>query len=299
VLHVVDKLSTGGSPVHGLTRLLSWWLPLHDPGRVRASVACLRGPDEGEAALESAGLAVKYVGRRKYDTQAIPMLVRTVRDEKIDILHLHGYGGSTIGRICGWITGLPCIVHEHICDTAIPAHQRAADRALRSRTAAAIAISRPVADFLVGKRFIRAPDVRIVYSGVPLELFRQPPSGRWHRELGLPDSQRLVATVGRLHRSKGLAYFLQAAFNVAEKQGSLLDKKFKDLAEDVVGLVESAADLDPVLSISINLARGVYRYTEDLAVKADRETMEAMQSTADKFAAQSRLIVDRQKSWVI
>jgi glycosyltransferase involved in cell wall biosynthesis len=216
VLHVVDKLSTGGSPVHGLTRLLSWWLPLHDPGRVRASVACLRGPDEGEAALEKAGVNVNYLGRMKYDAGTVPRLVRAVRAEQIDILHLHGYGGSTIGRICGWITGLPCIVHEHICDAAIPASQRLADRVLRSRTAAAIAVSKPVADFLVEKRFISARDVRIVHSGVPLELFRQPPTGRWHRALGLPDGHQLVATVGRLHASKGLAYFLKAARQVLD-----------------------------------------------------------------------------------
>lgn len=127
---------------------------------------------------------------------------------------------------------------------------------------------------------------------------------RANREI-LTENAKIVAEMEAVLESQSqiqqsdVAYFLQAAYNVAEKQGKLLDRKFKDLAEDVVGLVESASDLDPVLSISINLARGVYRYTEDLAVKADRETMQAMQSTADKFATQSRLIVDRQKSWVL
>lgn len=216
VLHVVDKLATGGSPVHGLTRLLSWWLPLHDPSHVQASVACLRGPQEGEGTLERAGLAVRYLGRTKYDARGLSNLVRAVREEEIDILHLHGYGGSTIGRICGWISGLPCIVHEHICDAAIPGYQRLADRLLRSQTAAAIATSKPVADFLVSKRFIGVTDVEVIHSGVPLEVFRVPASGRWRRELSIPDGHQVVATIGRLHPSKGITYFLSAARQILD-----------------------------------------------------------------------------------
>lgn len=231
VLHVVDKLSASGSTVHGLTRLLSWWIPRFDPERALASVVSLRGPDPGQELLEKAGVEFRYAGSFKYDPRTLPNLVQTVRDQKIDILHLHGYGGWTLGRICGWITGLPCIVHGHICDTAIPAYQRLADRALRSRTAAAIAISRPVADFLVGKRSIRARDVQIVYSGVPLELFRTPPSGRWHRALSIPDGHQLVATVGRLHPAKGLAYFLRAARQVL------------DAVEDVTFLIVGDGEL--------------------------------------------------------
>lgn len=230
VLHVVDKLSTGGSPVHGLTRLLGWWLPLYDPSRVRASVACLRGSGT-QPQLEAAGIAVRYVGRSKYDPRALPELVRTARAEAIDILHLHGFGGSTVGRICGWITGLPCIVHEHVCDVAIPRYQRLADLVLRSRTAAAIAVSSTVADFLVRERHIRPADVHVVYTGVPPALFRVPPSDDRRRSLGIPAGHRVVGTVGRLHAVKGHAHLLRAA------------RRILDAREDVTFLIVGDGEL--------------------------------------------------------
>ena len=216
VLHVVDKLSTGGSPVHGLTRLLSWWLPLYDPRRVRASVGCLRGPQDGHATLACAGIAVRYLGRSKFDARTIPRLVRNLRSERIDILHLHGFGGSTIGRLVGWITGIPCIVHEHVCKAEIPTHQRLADRLLRSRTAAAIAASGAVADFLAEKRFIPPDAIQVVHGGVPARLFRAPAKRGWRRKLGVAEDCRIVATVGRLHAAKGHTHFLEAARQVLD-----------------------------------------------------------------------------------
>ncbi len=216
VLHVVDKLSASGSTVHGLTRLLSWWIPRFDPERTLASVVSLRGPDPAQDVLEKAGVEFRYAGSSKYDPGTLPNVVRLARAWRADLLHLHGFGGSTIGRAAGRITGIPCVIHEHVCDARIGMVQRLADRMLSRQTALAIAVSGPVRDFLVAKRSVAEDRVRILCGGVPVEAFNVSPSGEWRRRLGIPEDLLIVATIGRLHASKGLPDYLKAARRIVD-----------------------------------------------------------------------------------
>jgi len=145
-------------------------------------------------------------------------MLRIVDRQRIDVLHLHGYGATTFGRIVGALRGIPTILHEHANLTDTPWFQKIADRALEPFTDIALAVSRSTADFVVRARQIPASKVKIVYLGVPLEEFSRPRTAaeivESRRELGIQDDEFAIGTITRLHDSKGNSYLIDAAARV-------------------------------------------------------------------------------------
>jgi len=220
VLHIADKLAVGDSTIHGVTRLFTWWAPRYDARRFHIMFCSLRQKDSAAEYLEDMGYEVFCLARGKFSPLTLGDLVRLTRKKQVDILHLHGYGATTFGRLAGAITGIPCIVHEHMFDVNIPFYQRFADWVLARFTSRAIAVSESVKDFLVHYRGLSADEVRVIYNGAPLGAYdetnrsgeQEPPS--WRKRLAIPDTHWVVAIVGRLNPIKGHAYFLEAARQV-------------------------------------------------------------------------------------
>src|SRR5438132_6710402 len=98
----------------------------------------------------------------------LPALLRVIDRKHVDILHLHGYGATTFGRMAAALRRIPTILHEHANLTDTPWFQKIADRILEPYTDIAIAVSRSTADFVTGARQIPSSKVRVVYLGVPL-----------------------------------------------------------------------------------------------------------------------------------
>lgn len=224
VLIVVDKLSHGDSTIHGVTQLFSWWLPRFNKDKYSVSVCCLRARDAGGEYIERLNTEVFYLARSKFDPRTISDLLALIKKEKIDVLHLHGYGAATFGRICGSIKNIPCIVHEHMFDAGIPFYQRIADFILQGFTAWSIADTDSVKKFLVDYRFINPNKMDIVYNGVPLETLGYSPNNqdpapdkKALKSLNVPSPHMTVAIIGRLHPIKGHHYFLNAARIVLNK----------------------------------------------------------------------------------
>ena len=204
--------------MHGVKRLFSWMIPRFDRERFNVSLVSLRKKDVSEETLDALGIRIRYLERGKFDPLTLPALLRVVDEEQIDVLHLHGYGATTFGRIAGAMRRLPTIVHEHANLTDTPWFQKAADRALEPFTDIAIAVSQSTADFVIGARQIPAAKVKVVYLGVPLDEFSRVRSpgeiADARRELGIRDHEFAVGTVTRLHESKGNSYLVDAAARV-------------------------------------------------------------------------------------
>lgn len=235
VLIVIDKLSHGESTIHGVTQLLSWWLPRFNQNRFQVDVCCLRSRDIGGEYLENVGIRVFYLNRGKFDPRTLLDLLRLTHRQEIDLLHLHGYGASTFGRMCGGIRNISCIVHEHIFDKGIPWYQRLADFMLKRFTVRSIAVTESVKNFLVNYRSIPVDKIDVIYNSVPLDNFtsvanQELLSGKNRKILSgfkiLP-SHMTVAVIGRLHPIKGHSFFLKAA--------QIVLKTYKDVTFLIVG----------------------------------------------------------------
>jgi len=222
VLQVCDHLGWEGSRMHGVKRLFAWMIPRFDPTRFDVSLVSLRKKDLSEETLDVLGIDITYLHKSKFDPSTLPALLKVIDHKQIDILHLHGYGATTFGRMAAGFRRLPAILHEHANLTDTPWFQKVADRLLEPYTDLAIAVSRSTAEFVIGARRVSPEKVKVVYLGAPLEEFnrvRQPADvAAARRALGLGADDFVIGTVTRLHESKGNSYLVEAAATVVAER---------------------------------------------------------------------------------
>ena len=215
VVQICDHLGWPGSRMHGVKRLFAWTIPRFDPARFDVSLISLRSPDTSGDRLEDQGIDVTYLSRSKFDPRTFPALLAELDRRKADILHLHGYGATTFGRLAAARRGWPVVLHEHANLTDTPWFQKVADRLLAPYTDLAIAVSRSTAEFVTRARLIPEARTRVVYLGAPVEEFagaRTPEKVRSSRSaLGLPAEGPVVGTITRLMPAKGNEYLVEAA----------------------------------------------------------------------------------------
>src|SRR5919106_1537656 len=153
-------------------------IPRFDRQRFNVSLVSLRKRDVSEETLDALGIEIEYLHKSKFDPATLPALLKVIDRRRIDILHLHGYGATTFGRVAGAVRRIPTILHEHANLTDTPWFQKIADRALEPATDIALAVSRSTAEFVVKARQLPPDKVKIVYLGAPLDEFSRPRSER-------------------------------------------------------------------------------------------------------------------------
>ena len=215
ILQVCDHLGWEGSRMHGVKRLFAWMIPRFDASRFDVSLVSLRKKDLSEETLDALGVDIEYLQRSKFDPATLPALLKIIDRRKIDVLHLHGYGATTFGRLAGAMRRLPTILHEHANLTDTPWFQKIADRALEPATDLAIAVSRSTAAFVEHARLVRPEKIKVVYLGAPIEEFGRPRTADEVRAaraaIGAGPGEFAVGTITRLHDSKGNQFLVEAA----------------------------------------------------------------------------------------
>jgi glycosyltransferase involved in cell wall biosynthesis len=222
ILQVCDHLGWEGSRMHGVKRLFGWMIPRFDASRYRVSLVSLRKKDLSEETLESMGVDITYLARGKFDPRTLNDLLRVIDAKKIDVLHCHGYGATTFGRLAGALRGLPVVLHEHANLTSTPWFQQIADLFLERFTDVAIAVSESTAEFVIKARKVRPGRVFVVYLGAPLDEFSRKRTpidiAAVRAEHGIAPEDFAVGTITRLHDSKGNSYLVDAARKVVDQR---------------------------------------------------------------------------------
>jgi len=214
IVQICDHLGWEGSRMHGVKRLFAWMIPRFDKSRFNVSLISLRKKDLSEDTLEQFGIDVTYLARHKFDPATYPALLKVLRAKQADIVHMHGYGATTFGRLCAWRMGIPSILHEHANLGDTPWFQKVADKVLAPHTDIAIAVSESTAEFTTRARLMPPERTRVVYLGAPLDEFARPRSAEEiasaRAELGIAPETIAVGTVTRLMPSKGNEYLVSA-----------------------------------------------------------------------------------------
>ena len=201
--------------MHGVKRLFAWMIPRFDQSRFNVSLISLRRKDLSADTLEEFGIDVTYLARHKFDPATYPALLKVLREKDADILHMHGYGATTFGRLCGWRLGIPSILHEHANHGDTPWFQKVADRLLAAHTDIAIAVSESTGEFTTRARLMPAERTKVVYLGAPLDEFARPRTAdeiaAARSALGIAPGTTAIGTVTRLMPAKGNKYLIDAA----------------------------------------------------------------------------------------
>jgi glycosyltransferase involved in cell wall biosynthesis len=221
VVHICDHLGWEGSRMHGVKRLFAWMIPRFDKSRFNVSLISLRRKDLSADTLEEFGIDVTYMARHKFDPATYPDLLKVLRARQADIVHLHGYGATTFGRLCAWRMGIPAILHEHANHGDTPWFQKVADRFLAPHTDIAIAVSESTGEFTTRARLMPAERTKVVYLGAPLDEFARERSAdeiaAARQAMGIAPGTIAIGTITRLMPSKGNQYLIEAAPAVLAK----------------------------------------------------------------------------------
>lgn len=207
VLHLCEHFGNEQVSFHGVSRSFELWIPAYDASRFRVLLCSRQGPSgAAEARLKAAGISPLHLGYGKLDPRNLFALVRLVRRERVDLIHAHGYGACTWGRLAGLLLRIPVIVHERCNYGSVPLTQRPVEWLLGRVTRCAFAVSESTRRFTIEKRYIPADRVKTLYSGIPLETVRRV-SPDWiaafRREQGRGPADKVVGVVGRLEPHKG------------------------------------------------------------------------------------------------
>ncbi len=238
----MDKCAIRGSPIHGVSRLLLTWWPAFAGTNINMSLAVLRGGHGTCDAFKNIGVNAEDLGRSKVDPGTIFDLVKIIKRDNIHILHCHGYGATTFGRIAAVLAGIPVIVQEHMVDINIPLYQRMVDKILSPLTSRGIAVSNAVNDFMVNYRSINKKKMQVVYNTIPEKYCDEVSAEEkeaTRKKHNLPKDKILIGIIGRLDKVKGHKYFFEAAKIVLKERQDVLfvvigDGDLRDSLESMV-----------------------------------------------------------------
>jgi glycosyltransferase involved in cell wall biosynthesis len=221
IVHVCDHLGWEGSRMHGVKRMFAWVMPRFDHERFNVSLVSLRRKDLSEETLEQFGVDVTYLSRHKFDPGTYAALRKVLEAKRADIVHMHGYGATTFGRLCARSLKIPAVLHEHANHGDTPWFQKAADRILAPHTDLAIAVSESTAEFTVRARLMPAERTKVVYLGAPLDEFARDRTSAdiaaARASLGIAADTIAIGSVTRLMPSKGNQYLVEAAAAITAK----------------------------------------------------------------------------------
>jgi glycosyltransferase involved in cell wall biosynthesis len=213
-LWLADKLGYEDR-IHGLGRYYLTLMPHMQETDVVPAV--LRSTDGLAREFESRGVRLVRLQYGRLDPRTVVGLVRLIRRQRIDLVHLHGLGASTFGRLAARLTGTVAILHVH--DTLpAPAYARLADRVLRPLTARSIAVSEFVKRHATAYRYLLDSEIDVLMNPIvaPAPL---PPDEleRFRRVWRLPDRARLLGTLTRFRAEKGVKHLVAAMPLVLER----------------------------------------------------------------------------------
>lgn len=150
--------------------------------------------------------------------EAIAALVRLVRDEGFDIVHIHSQEAGLLGRLVAWSAGAQTILYTpQTLDIRRARWHRAyrlIERLLALLTSMVISVNESDRRRLIVWG-IPPQKVTTIHNGIDLTRFKEPIDARGLRQnLGLDESAPLVMQVGRLSAQKDPLAFVEGAAQV-------------------------------------------------------------------------------------
>jgi glycosyltransferase involved in cell wall biosynthesis len=157
-----------------------------------------------------ANLVSKFIlGRRPgiFDIKMFGMLVRIIKDNKIDIIHSQN-GCSAYSALAGRLTGVKAVIHtDH--GRLIPDKKTSIweDRLSSYMMDRVISVSEPLSNYLVSSVKVNNKKITTIINGVDTDKFaplKERDKRVRRRELGLQEEANIIGTVCRLDAIKNL-----------------------------------------------------------------------------------------------
>lgn len=216
-LRTVFMLSS--MPVGGAETLLVNMVRRFRPDRIEPLIVCTKEPGPlGEQLSFDFPVTSNWLFN-KYDFTIVPRLASYFRRERIDALVTVGAGDKMFwGRLAASMAKLP-VICSALHSTGWPDGVGRLNRLLTPWTDRYIAVAKSHGSFLVDWTRFPESKVAVIPNGVDTDLFRFHATARVsvRKELGLPETVRLIGIVAALRPEKNHGMFLDVAKKISQR----------------------------------------------------------------------------------
>jgi glycosyltransferase involved in cell wall biosynthesis len=214
VMNVIDTGGPGGAEtvfLHTATRL--------DPNRFRTIAVVSR---EGwlSARIQENGVEPMILpASGSFHVGYLRSLVRTARQQSVDVIAAHLYGSAVYSSLAGLLAGIPVISVLH-GQSDVPQKARfAALKAaiFRKGSQKVVFVSGNLRDDLAARLGLEESSCVVIPNGVDTSLFKPGRDSSIRQGLRLPEDAILVGAIGNVRAPKAYDVFLQAAALLAKR----------------------------------------------------------------------------------
>ncbi len=142
--------------------------------------------------------------------RAIFILIKIIRKEKIKLLHTFLFRANFIGRIAGRLAGVTKVISSVRVMEKEKTYHLYFERITSFLSDKFIVNSATLKSFVSEKMKINPERIETIYNGIDFLNLPKVENRIKRQELGYRENDVLIGTAGRLHKQKGLIYFLQA-----------------------------------------------------------------------------------------
>jgi len=216
VLHIIDSLHLGGAQEVVLN------LATCGSTRFQHEVAAMHGRGIYWDRIRQAGVKVHSLSPHKFLPFYLASILWRILSNRPDVLHCHLIPSNIIAKPMGALLRVPVVInHDHTNDTRREqsALLRGLDRFSNRFATHIVAVSASCREFLIRRESISPQDVTLVPNAIDLTRFSPSDSGKSEARahLGLVDTKKIVAGVGRLNPQKNFSLFLEIAAHLLSR----------------------------------------------------------------------------------
>ena len=206
--------------IGGLQRLIAETTMVMDRERFHIEVVCYDRLGCFADYLKENGIEVTLLQKKPHSANLLyPItLAKFLRRKKVDILHMHP-GAFVYGCLAGALVRTPALVYtEHGRAVVEDPVRLVEDRISGFFVDQMIAVSRDLETYLAEVVHLPAKKICTVINGINTSKFgRKPRHPQLVEEFNLPDSRKIIGTVGRLDDVKDQLTMIKAFQRVNEK----------------------------------------------------------------------------------
>jgi glycosyltransferase involved in cell wall biosynthesis len=217
ILYLITDLNYGGTE-----KVLSQIINGLDKTRYAARVCSLKSDGYYARKIARDGVPVRTFDVYRYGklgavirmVHVVSRLAVFVKGNKIDVIHSFLFQANMVAKIVGLVTGCRVITSVRVMEQQ-KKWQLTVEKLTKSLSERILVNSVALKSFVLYNMKVPDSKVKVVYNGV--DTGRTPdPAGRKSKraEFGLAEQDVLVGTVGRLHKQKGVEFFISAAKDV-------------------------------------------------------------------------------------
>jgi glycosyltransferase involved in cell wall biosynthesis len=219
VMHLIPRYRNDGT-----CRMVNALVKYADHSRFEIFVGIL-SRDEGslQSLVDMGAKPVQFDMKRFTDVSVIPALIRTLRDNRIQILHTHRTRPDLLGRIAGRWAGVPVNVSTMHWVGEWSWRGKALARPVRLLYRLTLPLTQKIVNISAGEMAlmqaegISADKMTVIYNGVDGEVFL--PAKPRRDELCAPDKESplVVGCVAFLSKRKGVHHLIDAFRQVVDR----------------------------------------------------------------------------------